>query len=741
MNRESGSEAVERPDPSRSLETIYTDWLPGNNPVVRLASVLHEHVDDLDLNPEDIVVSLELLRLESDLDDRTAERLFLTVLASLISRRTGSVRFDVLDLDGTDRPLRERLRTHLAGMLSVCRESGDLSGGPGEAEDPWRELAGGIKELFQSPGALDIVGTPGDDVPLIVEDGQLYHQRSHAEEVRLAGFVRRRLIDGSRDDLLPGEDRSEAELRSALEATLRESSLRLTPEQQYGVLTAVCTPLSVITGGPGTGKTSLVMSILRLLIGLDVEADRIALAAPTGKAANRLAESISGGLDPSGSSIDNALIETMNEPRTLHRLLGYSPNRRDFYFDETRPLPHRYIIVDEASMVDLSLMERLFAAAGDEASIALIGDVDQLPAVDSGAVFRDLVPAEITTEVPWRTLTEPPLEEQVSKPGEPLAQQSVRLTENFRVRGGDPAAGNLLGVAGSLNRDDPELTFGRSTGDPASEPATIFLRNSFDELRFSGVEMLATDERPKPEADRSPDVDGESFTRFLESWYDRAYAFAGSSSPDREPGVDIMTEFFFRDGRPEGCEGRLEDLFALYNKHQLLTGTRRTPVGSEFINRYLHGHHRERTAGAGRASDPRFAVGEPVIMTHNDYDRRLFNGEQGVVLPVRRDSSGAVRPMAVFPGRERYRAFPLGSLGSSLNHAFALTVHKSQGSEYDVVAFILPRRDVPLMTRELLYTGVTRARRSVVFYGSRSRLRSAARKRDLRNSGLLERIG
>jgi exodeoxyribonuclease V alpha subunit len=127
-------------------------------------------------------------------------------------------------------------------------------------------------------------------------------------------------------------------------------------------------------------------------------------------------------------------------------------------------------------------------------------------------------------------------------------------------------------------------------------------------------------------------------------------------------------------------------------------------------------------------------------MTQNDYERQLFNGEQGLVLPVDRSSFDEPVPMAVFPGLEGYRAYHLGPLRSRLKHAFALTVHKSQGSEYGCVGVLLPEYEVPLMTRELLYTAVTRARDSVVFFGNSESLRAGAQARDERNSGLVSRL-
>ncbi len=518
-------------------------------------------------------------------------------------------------------------------------------------------------------------------------------------------------------------------LEESLEEVMQLSPYDLSAHQQYGILTAACAPLSLVTGGPGTGKTSIVRSLVRLLVHRKIDPERIAIAAPTGKAANRLAESLQDTLRPSDHEIDRRIADRLDTTSTLHRLLGYSAKWDDFYYHENRPLPYEYVIVDEASMIDLSLMDRLVSAVADDASLCLLGDADQLPAVESGAVFRDLVPDREQTEVPWRECASNPLEKQVPDEPDPLARQAVRLLENFRVKGEGIGPVNLVKVAEVINDGGESLRF---VSDPSEDPFSVTVRSNFTELTHQGVEMLDVRGIRDPSSDTG--AEGGPLRRWYERWFiDEIY-----EGIKDDPPVPRYTYRLGTDG--SSPEESLDALFEAYNRAQLLSVTRKSARGVRDVNRIMHRFHRREYGFYGSGSTRRFLPGEPVIMTQNDYERQLFNGEQGLVLRVDKLSFDDPVPMAVFPGLEGYRAYHLGPLRSRLEHAFALTVHKSQGSEYGCVGVLLPEYDVPLMTRELLYTAVTRARESVVFFGNTESLRAGAKARDLRNSGLVERL-
>ncbi|MFB6346974.1 MAG: ATP-dependent RecD-like DNA helicase [bacterium] len=715
-----------------SLEAIYGEWDGTGTPALATASRLYDRIDELDVSQTAVLMTFELVLMEQGCSEENRLVLFYTILASWVAKKRGSVRF-ALSADGDRGTLADRLNRYLPGLsdVGVADAVEGLTNGDGTPD--WDQIARRAKELFRDPARLALVGGPGESAPLIVQDDQLYHQRSFAEENRLAGAISDRLLDGNLDSIPVDRPFDGDDLEDGLEELHNRSSFELTAEQQYGVLTALCTPLSLITGGPGTGKTFIVITIVRMLTELGIPPNEIAIAAPTGKAANRLDETITQELNPTEHDVDRTIADERKDPGTLHRLLGYSEKREDFYYHENRPLPYQYVLVDEASMIDLSLMEQLFAATGEGTSLCLLGDANQLPAVESGAVFRDLVPAELYTDVPWRDLAVKTLSPESPSSPEPLSRQSVRLSKNFRVETGGDEAENLLSVSAALNRGGDDLVFVES--DAESRPPTgLRIRDSLDDIGFSGLEQF------EPPTVQPPDQYGFSGTQLeqiLRFWYDRWYGEdSGDAGTGNRPAVD--TVFSFRAGSPDDCEDELHRVFDAYNRAQLLSVTRRTPMGSREINRYLHQHHRSRLDRSG--SDRTFVPGEPVIMNRNDYDRGLFNGDQGIVLTIEQKRSESVQPMAVFPGIETYRIFHLGPLRSQLNHAFALTIHKSQGSEFGTVGLVLPGRNVPLLTRELLYTGVTRARESVTVFGSRQILKLGAGERDERNSGLLDRL-
>jgi len=672
-------------------------------------------LDEQGIEENDATFAAELARL-SGADDEARSALFVGLLALGVARRRGSVRIDLMS--GGSEGLAARLADRLPAVFDDAEEA--------------RPAAEVLLEGIRSGDVDTVVGESGAYRPLIVDGGHLYRHRDWCEEERLADAIAARIAPGWRGSEWPEVAPWGGEfVAERLETVAAASDPRPTVEQLYAVATAATSPLSVVTGGPGTGKTSLVVTLLRLVVALGVEPDRIALAAPTGKAADRLGEEVDrrlaaglGGREQlslagvgspapeAPAAIDRRLEEALEEPSTLHRLLGYSERRRDFHHDEYRPLPHDYVVVDEASMIDLELMDRLVAAVERRARLVLVGDADQLPAVGAGAVFRDLVPETFETATPRARLVGGELREVES--GEPLAAQGIALTENFRMRADDPAGSRVLAVARAVRNGGDAIEFAEAFGDESAAPR-IVERETFSEMEFRGAEILP---------------DGRE--DWLGRWYGRTVE-AGVF--DR---VDWWEPVEFERGTPtEEGAGRLGRLFGALRDYQLLAVTRKRPRGVERIDGILHRLHvRRRELPRGGE----FCVGEPVMMTRNDYERRLFNGDRGVVVRVRDRENGAVATRAVFPGREGYRAFALGPLGADLDRAWSITIHKAQGSEYDSVGIVLPEEPIPLATRELLYTGMTRARRSVAFFGRPELVLDAAGRSDERDTGLVDRI-
>lgn len=568
------------------------------------------------------------------------------VLALEESRQAGSSRLPLAALPG--------LGAQLGIDAATTRAAVALSRAPGD------ELA----SLF---------GAPGDYKPFIVDDGCVYAHRDLVLEDRLARALAVRIAAPALA--------AAADLEAAVEAA-EVPGRPFNAEQQAALRAALTRPLTVITGGPGTGKTALLAGILRALRRLGLAADEIAVAAPTGRAANRIAES----LQAHGNALD------IPSPQTLHRLLGSRGRRAGFRGGEFRhhenyPLPHAAVLVDEASMIDLGLMERLVRALRPDARLVLVGDADQLPSVDAGAVFRELAP------------------------------RAVRLTRSHRQDPNAPAGASVLAAARSVQTGDAAAV----TARPLARPA---------ELTFSGFEHLAPGAGPAAER--------RLVAAFAEHWVrSRVLALPDYAALARRA-------YRVRDSAREPFDAADAQALATLVRHHLslrvlcVTRGAGSPTGAEALNAVL-ARHAAAALGEIGADSATPAPGTPVLMIRNDYDRGLFNGDQGVVVRTHEGGAGA-RLLAVFPRGDGLAAFSYDGLREDLRVAYATTVHKAQGAELDHVALVLPERDVPLLSRELVYTALTRARHSAVVVGRGELLALAAARPLARASGLAARL-
>lgn len=627
----------------------------------RVAAAARDH----DLGDDSLYLAEELVRLQWSLGPRERRALALLVLAALISVRQGSTRL----------PLDTRVGSYLGKLVKSLAAAAELDDSPSA-------LLRDINRIAEATTLEYLVGRAGEYRPLILSDGCVYQHRMLWCEDQLAGRLRDRIAAGGSVELpAPADvDAAVAEVL-ARPAYYTEEPAELSAEQIRAVTTAVQRPFTVVSGGPGTGKTAIIVSMLRVLARLGTPIESIALAAPTGKAANRMAGAIRSALaavrDPDDT--DRALADAAPAPRTLHRLLGYLPSAERFRHHENNPLPASMVIVDEASMIDLVLAERLVRAVPPTARLILLGDADQLPSVDAGAVLRDLVSTD--------------------------TDLATRLTHSFRMDVHDPAGRAILTAARELNAGKISAFVNARRTDTAK-------------LAYTGVELLDTRK-------------GTTIGQFADAWYRDRIA----SHPDFER---LSTrEYRYDDGQwADGDEADLAALLGIYESNRLLTVTRRFAAGAEAINRRLHDRI---IATASVDYQPDFYPGEPVLMRHNDYDRGLFNGDSGVVVRVKeKDDEQHYR--VVFPRVDGYGVFHLDSVRAHIEVAFAVTVHKSQGSEYDHVSLILPQHDLPLLTREMIYTGVTRARSSVVIVGDAGILKTGATRAVDRFSGLADKL-
>ncbi len=624
-----------------------------------------------ELEPGFLFLASELARCAPAVVGAERRALIFLVTALLVNQRRGSTRLPLGD-------------TTLQRLLD------DLEATPADRQ----AIDGLLHEARRAGGRLaPIVGAPGEHKPLLLGDDNLYVQRMHHHEERLVTSLLARMS-------YAGAAIDEAQVQAHFAEVLAQAPmmggapLRLSDEQRGAVESALRLPLAVISGGPGTGKTSIVVSILRMLVRLGIPLESVALAAPTGKAANRMAESIRGyiGAIPEPGEADRSIAARCPEPRTLHRLLGYSTRSDRFHHGERNPLTESIVIVDEASMIDLILMDRLLRALRPETRLILLGDAEQLPSVDAGAVLRDLLPP----------------------PGSEDARSafSSRLTQSYRMDPSDPAGRNILTIARAINEGRSSSLF---EGDE-----TIRLRARVDELAFEKVELIPTEGPSALEA-------------LLERWHrERIRGLPGFAELCRREYLWTGDGFAARDLDSLGT------LFRHFERQRILCVTRGDSwfTGAEAVNALVH-----RMAGeASGQRDPIFFPGEPVMMQRNDYGRGLFNGDQGLVLRVREEGDEGHHFRAVFPTPQGYALFHLEGLRGQLRHSYAMTVHKAQGSEFDTALLVLPESPMPLLTREILYTAVTRARRSVVIAGTREVLSAGIAQRLERHSGIGERL-
>ncbi|GAA5189270.1 exodeoxyribonuclease V subunit alpha [Ferrimonas gelatinilytica] len=553
--------------------------------------------------------------------------------------------------------------------------------------------------------------------PLVLSGHRLYLRRYFRYECEVA----RALLALQRREFALPEDLN-ARL-SALFAPLKDEAERSGREPHWQSLAAALAArsgLAVISGGPGTGKTTTVVRLLALLQSLKLDAQRAAgeeatglrvrLAAPTGKAAARLSESMAGtlaqiragrvaGIDAEVGAVIPAEVDT------LHRLLGARPDTRFFRHHADNPLHLDLLVVDEASMVDLEMMAALLSALPPTARLILLGDKDQLASVEAGAVLGDLcryadVPRyQATTWAYLHQATGYDLSD-FQGPGSDIEQQILMLRKSHRF-GADSGIGTL---ARAVNRGE----VGRVNGcwSAFGDIARLDL-NSVQDPALSTLVLEGT-----------------------------AQGLTGTPRGYRHY-LTVMQQGLDNHGcGPEG-DAWARSVLEAFGEFQLLCAVREGPWGVAGLNQRVA----EILASASliRTDQPWFA-GRPVMMMRNDYGLNLMNGDIGVCLPFA-DGGGQPVLRVVFPMPDGSLKRVLPSRLTEVETVFAMTVHKSQGSEFAHTALVLPDHPNPVLTRELIYTGITRARSWFTLLLPRADLLpSSVTRRTHRSSGLAQRL-
>jgi exodeoxyribonuclease V alpha subunit len=513
---------------------------------------------------------------------------------------------------------------------SVCVDLPAVAGVVGADELPWPDYAAWLAALRASP----LLGKP--PVLHLYDDRLLYLDRYWLEETQVCNDLQALLVSKP-----AGES---------------PSPVRLFPagfeEQREAAEIALSQAVTVLTGGPGTGKTTTVARVLALVAEQAELAGRprprIALAAPTGKAAARLQEAV---------SHEVARLDTADRSRlgrltavTLHRLLGARPGTSSrFRHDRSNRLPHDVIVVDETSMVSLTLMARLLEAVRPDTRLVLVGDADQLASVEAGAVLADLVDGL-------------------------SARRGVRVA---RLRTSHRFGESIGALADAIRVGDADW-------------ALTLLRSGGEHVDY--VELGESD---------------DPATRLHSILLPHALRL-----------------------REAALFGAVDVALTALDEHRLLCAHRRGPFGVAHWNAQVQKWIAEET---GQPAWSQWYAGRPLLVTANDYGLRVFNGDTGVTVA---GPEGLRAVVATVTG-------PLGFATSRLGDVetmHAMTIHKSQGSQADEVTVLMPPQDSLLLTRELFYTAVTRAKHKVRVVGSETSVRAAVERRAARASGLAQRL-
>lgn len=651
----------------------------------QFAAWLAESLRDRDLRSEFVYPARELVDM-TDLEGPDRESFLLLI--------TGG--FLVVDRGSTCLSLhRQSLRNVISKM------TGD------EATHTVSSHLDRIEDILKEQKAVPVVGEDSSNAPVIFDGNNLYLRRLYCAETRIADYFKQQLTQSPR--LF-----KTSELKEALETVIEASDYPLTEHQVYGVLTALHQPVSLICGGPGTGKTTLVVSLIRLLNRLETNPSRIAIAAPTGKAADKLQQSIASQLTGAEGtdSLDSRLLKHLPSPQTVHRLLEYSPKRDTFRRHTDNPLEYETIIIDESSMLDIYLLESLVDALPSNHRLVLVGDPDQLPAVEAGAIFQELVPSRIDTNVPWRDIPEGTVETQSCD--ESLASHTSILQKNFRLQSEDNKVRQIAELADNINRGHLQnLT---SDGFHRCEDP--------EDIDHRGVELLS------PTTKYSFN---DQLRRFVDWWYRQIVALTDEQSKHFQSASRYDSSSGFSSTFRNVVQQRMSSLDA----SQILTFTNLYLFGADRLNEAFHEIFRRKASIPVQSA---FLPGEPVMVTENDYDRGLYNGDQGLIAKIQFTDESEPVHGAVFQGKNGLLAYPLTAIRDLIEYAYAITIHKAQGSEFNHVALVLPNRDLSVTSRELLYTGVTRCKTSALFVGSKRRLQEAIRRPATRHSGLSKRL-
>ncbi|MGM7449294.1 exodeoxyribonuclease V subunit alpha [Idiomarina sp. ST20R2A10] len=538
----------------------------------------------------------------------------------------------------------------------------------------FRQFGADVETALTQSHCVDTNGKGNQ--PLVLSGGKLYLRRYWQYEAFIENDLQARMSDRpvTNDDLL----------KSTLAKLFAQAGGEKTDEinwQRVACGNTVRNRFSVITGGPGTGKTYTVVRLLTALqhqtLFLGLPPLRVSLAAPTGKAAARLTESIESELaklrgDAKLATLKDALDSIKPEGKTLHRLLGVKPNSRAFKHNADNPLRTDVVIVDEASMIDIEMMTALLKATPKNARLVLIGDKDQLASVEAGAVLGNL--CEGADQGHYHTETAQWLQQVADTPafpsdliddsGEQRLQHVVKFRKSYRFKG------PIADLANAINRQDNVATkqeLEKAKNAAEDYPVSLYEVSSLDDPAFEALVRGSLTLHVRNNADAATDANNIN---------------------------DIAVE-------------ALQNL----SNFQILTALREGPWGVKAVN--------QKVGDILGVNANTWYEGRPVMVTKNDYGLKLNNGDIG--LTFKDPEHGHLR--VAFPDQNQSEnkgvRWVLPSRLTHIETVYAMTVHKSQGSEFKHTVMVLPDHDSPVLSKELLYTGITRAKERLSLVGSK----------------------
>ncbi|PJG82696.1 exodeoxyribonuclease V subunit alpha [Caviibacterium pharyngocola] len=543
--------------------------------------------------------------------------------------------------------------------------------------------------------------------PFVLRDGALYFYRVWQDEYQIAQYF----IRMSQQSSAIGQDH--ARIAEVLQRYFPESVASDQPDwQKIAVAIALNKSFCLITGGPGTGKTTTVFRLLLALQEMHQNQLRIKLVAPTGKAADRLNKSIEASFIRLQTHEKIAISADLkaavpSEAQTIHRLLGVRFFEDKTHYDQKNPLPLDVLVVDEASMIDLSLMAKLLRALKPQTKLILLGDKDQLSSVEAGAILSELGKF-------------------LSQGYSPMLTDYLRRTTGAQLASseqGQPIRDCLCNLVVSRRFDDQSdiKRLAEAINQAQGEQSWRVLENRLDDVVKTQPEITLVDFDPyfaAPETEK---------TR-AEILRDCVAAVVQSAVENYREYLQIVAEIAQQQDLFEPAD--LARIFAAFNRVRFLTALRVGELGSENLNHRIA--EQLRSLGLVNFNHPRdWYAGKPIMVTQNDSNTGLLNGEIGIYLRTQ-DKNGEISERFWFENGQN----ELASRMPAYEPAFAMTVHKSQGSEFDHTLLILPTEPNPILCKELIYTGVTRAKKHITVFTRRRIWQSAVNKRTERQSGL-----